>query len=109
MKKLNKTVYKDYKQYPERIMQFGEGNFLRAFVDWIIDKMNKEMNFNSGVVVVGPRSSDRIYKLNEQDGLYTLLLNGVEKGKEISEKNVINSITRGLNTYFKYNRSRYCI
>ncbi|MBC8587396.1 tagaturonate reductase [Paratissierella segnis] len=102
MEKLNKSICKDYKEYPERIMQFGEGNFLRAFVDWIIDKMNREKDFNSGVVVVGPRSSDRIYKLNEQDGLYTLLLNGVEKGKEISEKNVINSITRGLNTYRDY-------
>lgn len=99
---LNKSTYKDYKSYPERIIQFGEGNFLRAFVDWIVDKMNKELDFNTGVLVIQPRNSDRVYKLNEQDGLYTLFLNGIEKGQVIREKHVINSITRGLNTYKEY-------
>ncbi len=100
--KLNKTLYKDYKEYPERIIQFGEGNFLRAFVDWMIDKMNKEMDFNSGVLVIQPRNNDRVYKLNEQDGLYTVLLNGIEKGKVVRNKDIINCITRGLNTYKEY-------
>lgn len=99
---LNKTVYKDYKEYPERIIQFGEGNFLRAFCDWIIDKMNKEMDFNSGILVVQPRNSDKVYRLNEQDGLYTLFLNGVKKGEIVREKEVINSIRRGINTYKEY-------
>lgn len=40
--------------HPERVIQFGEGNFLRAFVDWIIQKMNENVNFNSSVVVVQP-------------------------------------------------------
>ena len=39
---------------PERIIQFGEGNFLRAFVDWIIYNMNQKTDFNSSVVVVQP-------------------------------------------------------
>ena len=38
--KLNKELYKEFKTYPEKVLQFGEGNFLRAFVDWQIDKMN---------------------------------------------------------------------
>lgn len=99
---LNKSIYKDYKKYPERIVQFGEGNFLRAFVDWIIDKMNKEIDFNSGVLVVGPRKSNKPYDLTKQDGLYTLFLKGIEKGKLIDEKYVINCITRGINTYRDY-------
>lgn len=41
-------------QYPERIIQFGEGNFLRAFVDWQIDLLNEHTDLNSGVVVVRP-------------------------------------------------------
>ena len=41
-------------KHPVKIMQFGEGNFLRAFIDWIVDSMNKKSNFNAGVVVVQP-------------------------------------------------------
>ena len=99
---INKSVYKEYKEYPERIVQFGEGNFLRAFVDWIVDKMNKELDFNTGVLVVGPRKSDTAYELSKQDGLYTLLLKGIHKGNLIDDKFIINSITRGINTYRDY-------
>ena len=48
----NKTAVKAVR--PERIIQFGEGNFLRAFVDWIISNMNEKTDFNSSVVVVQP-------------------------------------------------------
>src|SRR5699024_638764 len=64
--------------------------------------MNKETNFDSGVLVVQPRNKDKVYELNKQDGLYTLLLNGVENGKLIEEKEIINCINRGLNTYKEY-------
>jgi tagaturonate reductase len=100
--RLNKALYKDYKQYPERIIQFGEGNFLRAFADWIIDMLNKEQEFNSGVLVVQPRDSNRVYKLNNQDGLFTLLINGLNKGEPVQDKRIVNSITRGINTYKEY-------
>ncbi len=99
---LNKSLYEDYKVFPERIIQFGEGNFLRAFVDWIIHKMNKELDFDAGVLVVQPRNSDKVYKLNEQDGLYNLFINGINKGKLIQERTMINCITRGINTYNDY-------
>ena len=53
MKALNKeTAVKVVR--PERIIQFGEGNFLRCFVDWIISNMNEKTDFNSSVVVVQP-------------------------------------------------------
>jgi tagaturonate reductase len=100
--KLNKSTYENYKKYPERIIQFGEGNFLRAFTDWIIDKMNKELDFNSGVLVVQPLDGNLGEKLNEQDGLYTLYMNGIKNGEAVSEKEVINSVTRVLNTYTQY-------
>jgi len=99
---LNKSIYKEYEEYPERILQFGEGNFLRAFVDWIVDKMNKELGFNTGVLVVGPRSNDKVYELNDQDGLFTLLTKGIENGKLINDISIINAITRGINTYRDY-------
>lgn len=46
VQKLNKNVYDHYTQYPEKILQFGEGNFLRGFVDWQIDQMNQHTDFN---------------------------------------------------------------
>ena len=53
MRELNsKTAPKTVR--PERIIQFGEGNFLRAFVDWIISNMNERSDFNGSVVVVQP-------------------------------------------------------
>lgn len=69
MKPLNsKTAEKIIR--PERIIQFGEGNFLRAFVDWIVSNMNEKAGFNSSVVVVQPIEKGMIDALNEQDGLY---------------------------------------
>lgn len=100
--KLNKESFKDYKKYPERIIQFGEGNFLRAFVDWQVNEMNKKADFNSSVVIVQPLAGGLIDKINEQDGLYTLYLQGVKDGKPIKIHEVINSVSRGLNPYENY-------
>jgi tagaturonate reductase len=100
--KLNKENYQDYQQYPEKILQFGEGNFLRAFVDWMIQEMNEKADFNGGVLVVQPLENGLINKLNEQDGLYTLYLNGFKDGKVVSDHSVINCLTRGINTYTDY-------
>lgn len=99
---LNKETYGQYKQYPEKVLQFGEGNFLRAFVDWQIDKMNKEADFNGSVVVVQPIEFGLVDKLNQQDGLYTLYLQGMNEGRAIAEHSVINSISRGINPYSQH-------
>ncbi|WP_127836730.1 tagaturonate reductase [Clostridium prolinivorans] len=100
--KLSAELYKDFKRYPEKVIQFGEGNFLRAFVDWQIDKLNKEANFNGSVVVVQPIEFGLVDKINEQDGLYTLYLQGIKDGKAVREHSIINSISRGLNPYNQY-------
>ena len=100
--RLNKETYGEYKEYPEKVLQFGEGNFLRAFVDWQIDKMNKEAGFNGSVVVVQPIEFGLVDKLNQQDGLYTLYLQGMNEGKAIQEHSIINSISRGINPYTQH-------
>lgn len=92
------------KDAPERILQFGEGNFLRAFVDYFIDVMNEKTGFNSKVVLCQPRSartapSDNI---NAQEGLYTLLLRGLKNGKEINRRRVISCVSRCLNPHRDY-------
>ena len=97
--KLNKESYKEFKTYPEKVLQFGEGNFMRAFVDWMIDKMNKAGEFNGSVVVVQPIAQGLGKMLTEQDGLYTLYLNEMNNGKPVSEHTVVNCISRVLNPY----------
>ena len=101
--KLNKKIYKEFKTYPEKVLQFGEGNFLRAFVDWQIDKMNEEAGFNGSVVVVQPQEGGLVNMLNEQDGLFTLYLQGVQGKRAIKTHKIINSISRGINPYTDYN------
>ena len=83
MKALNKeTAAKT--QRPERIIQFGEGNFLRAFVDWIIYNMNEKTDFNSSVVVVQPIEKGMVDMLNAQDCLYHVNLQGLDKGQVVN-------------------------
>ncbi len=83
----------------ERIVQFGEGNFLRAFANWMVHQMNKNAGFDAGVVVVQPIEQGLVKMLNDQDGIYTLYLNGIKNGKAISEHQVIDCIQRGINPY----------
>jgi tagaturonate reductase len=87
---------------PERIIQFGEGNFLRAFVDWMIQEMNDKAGFNSSIVVVQPIAKGMIDMLNEQDGLYTLVSKGLKNGQAVKESQLIQSISRGINPYTQY-------
>jgi tagaturonate reductase len=98
MKSLNrKNVQANLR--PERIIQFGEGNFLRAFVDWIVFNMNEKANFNSSVVVVQPIENGMVDMLNAQDGLYHLNLQGLDKGEKVDSIQLIDVISRGLNPY----------
>ena len=73
MNKLNRENTSLNNKLPIKVIQFGEGNFLRAFVDYAIQKLNKEVDFNAGVAVVQPIERGLIDMLNEQDGLYTLV------------------------------------
>ncbi len=100
--KLNRKNLKIQKSLPVKILQFGEGNFLRAFVDYSIDKLNKETEFNAGIVVVQPIENGMVKLLNEQDGLYTLFLNGIKKEQHIKDKILITSIQNGINPYLNY-------
>ena len=101
MKQLNRTNVQANK-YPERIIQFGEGNFLRAFVDWIIYNMNQKAGFNSSVVIVQPLENGMVNMLNEQDGLYHVNLQGLQNGKEVDSIQLIDVVSRGLNPYAQY-------
>jgi len=103
MEKLSKRAYVEGRRFdrlPERIIQFGEGNFLRGFVDWMVQQMNKQDLFMGRVVAIQPTPHGKVVpKLNVQDGLYTVVLRGIEDGVEIDHVEIISSITRGINPY----------
>ena len=102
MKTLNRHDFPGA-QYPERIIQFGEGNFLRAFVDWQIDLLNEHTDLNSGVVIVRPIASDFPPSLSTQDGLYTTIIRGLnEKGEAVSDARLIRSVNREISAYSDY-------
>ncbi|MBQ0150549.1 MAG: tagaturonate reductase [Bacteroidales bacterium] len=99
MERLNRTTAPQAKKYTEKVIQFGEGNFLRAFVDWIIWKTNQKTDFNASVVVVQPIDRGLVDMLNEQDGLYHLNLQGLDEGKPVDSIDMIDVISRGVNPY----------
>lgn len=87
---------------PERVLQFGEGNFLRAFADYFIDIANEKAGFNGKVCVVQPIASGLAEVINSQEGLYTVYLRGYEDGERVSRKRVVSSISRALDPYTQY-------
>ena len=98
---LEKSGYKGYikKSAPEKVLQFGEGNFLRAFVDYWFDLANEKADWNGKCVLVQPIAPGLAKMINEQEGLYTLYLRGSEKGQKVDDKRVISSVSRCLNPY----------
>ena len=83
----------------KRVIQFGEGGFLRAFCDWMIDMANEKAGMDAGVVIVQPIERGMVSMLNEQDGLYTLILRGQVDGKPSKDERIIQSVKRGLSPY----------
>lgn len=93
---------------PERVLQFGEGNFLRAFVDYFIDMMNEKAGFNSKVVLCQPIAPGLADMINEQEGLYTLYLRGFENGQKVNAKRIISCVSRCLNPYSDFDALMDC-
>ena len=91
---LAKSGYNGYilKNAPEKVLQFGEGNFLRAFVDYWFDLANEKADWNGKCVLVQPIAPGLAKMINEQEGLYTLYLRGSEKGQKVDAKRVISCV-----------------
>ena len=98
---LKETGYNGYllENAPEKVLQFGEGNFLRAFVDYFFDVANEKCGFNGKVVLCQPIAPGLANMINEQQGLYTLYLRGFENGQKVNQKRVISAVSRCLNPY----------
>ena len=102
MERLSRKTAVQANKYTEKIIQFGEGNFLRAFIDWIIWKTNQKTDFNASVVVVQPIEKGLVDVLNEQDGLYHLNLQGLENGEPVNSIDLIDVVSRGINPYHDF-------
>lgn len=87
---------------PERVLQFGEGGFLRAFVDYFFDLANEQHGFQGKVAVVQPIAQGMTEKINDQQGLYTLYLRGFQDGKTVNDKRIISCVSRCINPYQDY-------
>lgn len=101
METLSAKIY-NKPQRPIKIMQFGEGNFLRAFVDWIIQNLNDNGAINSAVAVVQPMPMGRVADLAAQDGLYTLRLEGIDKGEKVKKSQIIDVLGDYINPFTQY-------
>lgn len=99
MKKLNRETTRLPANKPIRVLQFGGGNFLRAFVDWMIDELNKATDFNAGVVVVKPTQKGDYLALKTQDGLFHVLTNGIRNDELVDESRLIQCVQQVIHPY----------
>ncbi len=98
--KINEYVKKG--EFTEKIIQFGEGGFLRGFVDWIIKLTNDCTDFSAGVTVVQPIEFGMCDKLEEQDCIYTHVMRGIKDGVPTVDKKIIDVINRTVNPFKNY-------
>ncbi|MDE7326973.1 MAG: tagaturonate reductase [Lachnospiraceae bacterium] len=103
MKELNRTNFKTGER-PIKILQFGEGNFLRAFVDWILQNLNDAGVIDSDVAVVQPMPVGRVKELEAQDGLYTVCLEGIDQGEKVQSRRIIDVLRDFINPFEQYEK-----
>lgn len=82
-----------------RIVQFGEGVFLRGFFDWMVERLQREAGTDIKVTLVQPRNSQGVTKLMEQGGQFTVVQSGLEAGVARSEQLLVQCIDQGINTH----------
>ena len=103
MNLLNASV-KPAAERPIRVLQFGEGNFLRAFVDYMIDIANEKTDFNGGIVLVKPIPFGSLEQFRKQDCRYTVLLRGIRDGQRYEETRLVTSVQDVVDTGEDYAR-----
>jgi tagaturonate reductase len=91
---------------PVKVLQIGEGNFLRAFVDWMLHVSRSKGGFDGTVAVVQPRPTGRakIEQLAAQDGLFTVVTRGLEGGKPVERREIVTVIGQAFDPYAEWER-----
>lgn len=96
---LSRSAIQPAAHYPERIVQFGGGNFLRAFIDWMVEILNDEAGFASNIVIVKPTPQGDYAVLENQEGLFHVHLNGIHNGELVNDLKRITCVSRVVNPY----------
>ncbi len=91
-------------QHPVKVLQFGEGNFLRAFVDYFIDIANEKAGFDGSVVLVKPITFGSLDMFHEQDCRYTVMLRGLVDGEKVEQSRLITSVSDAVDAYAEYDK-----
>ncbi len=110
MDRLNASIVQKTDR-PVVMMQFGEGNFLRAFADYMVDILNEKTDFNGSVVIVKPIERGDISAFKAQDCLYTVMLRGLVNQKKSVQTRLVTSVKEVIdpfNEYEKYQALAQC-
>ena len=89
---------------PVRVLQFGEGNFLRAFVDYMIDIANEQGRFNGDIVLVKPIEFGSLDRFHEQECQYTVQLRGIVDGEPKRINRIVTSVADAVDAYGEYEK-----
>lgn len=101
---INEKAQKTYGDLPVKVMQIGDGNFLRAFAEPIIEEMNRKNLFGGSVVICQPRGNDFADILNEQSCVYTVIERGKSGGKIVDNSQIITSVKECINPKKDYEK-----
>jgi len=89
---------------PVKVLQFGEGNFLRAFVDWMLDILNERGLFDGSIAIAQPIPVGRCDALAAQDCLYTVALQGRQSGQIVRRQRIITSVSEAFDACSRWDR-----
>lgn len=104
LKKLNRVTAGVNSKRPVKILQFGGGNFLHAFADWMVDIMNEKTPFNGDIIVVQPLRKGKPPLKDDQDHLFHVSVNGLQNGTKVSETRLITCIADTINPYDEFEK-----
>lgn len=103
MNVLNKTITNPVNR-PVKVVQFGEGNFLRGFVDYMIDIANEKELFDGSVVLIKPIEFGNLDSFHTQDCQYTVSLRGRVNGEPKVSNRIITSVSDAVDAYNEYDK-----
>lgn len=101
---INEKIQKTFGNLPVKVMQIGDGNFLRAFAEPIIEELNRKNLFGGSVVICQPRGNDFADTLNEQNCVYTVIERGKSNGEIVDNAQVITSVKECINPKKDYDK-----
>jgi len=87
----------DFSTHPAKILQFGEGNFLRAFADFLIDRSNESGDFGGSIAVIKPRGDKPLEVFDAQSCRYTVAVRGMDEDGIVEEDRTVTSLSCAIN------------